>query len=93
LEILRGAACRSEKGLVSSHAIPASDLKFPEEAATPALVVWGREDRIVPLECGERYAKSLPRARLELIAGAGHLVDMEKPDALASLVTRFLTEV
>ena len=60
---------------------------------TPALVVWGREDRIVPLECGERYAKSLPRARLELVDGAGHLVDMEKPDALASLVTRFLTDL
>jgi pimeloyl-ACP methyl ester carboxylesterase len=60
--------------------------------ATPALIVWGRQDRIVPLECGERYAKLLPRARLELIDGAGHLVDMEKPDALASLVTRFLSE-
>ena len=60
--------------------------------AAPTLVVWGREDRIVPLECGERYVKSLPRARLEIIDGAGHLVDMEKPDALASLVTRFMIE-
>jgi pimeloyl-ACP methyl ester carboxylesterase len=60
--------------------------------AAPTLVVWGREDRIVPLECGERYVKSLPRARLEIVDGAGHLVDMEQPDALASLVTRFLSE-
>jgi pimeloyl-ACP methyl ester carboxylesterase len=59
--------------------------------AAPALVVWGREDRIVPLECGERYAKSLPRARLEIVDRAGHLVEMEQPDALASLVTRFLS--
>jgi pimeloyl-ACP methyl ester carboxylesterase len=61
--------------------------------AAPTLVVWGREDRIVPLECGERYTKSLPRARLEIVDGAGHLVDMEKPDALASLVTRFLSDL
>ena len=61
--------------------------------AVPALVVWGRQDRIVPLECGERYAKALPRARLDVVDGAGHLVDMEKPDALASLVTRFISEV
>ena len=60
--------------------------------AAPALVVWGRQDRIVPLECGERYAKLLPRARLELVDGAGHLVDMENPDVLAPLVTRFLSE-
>ena len=60
--------------------------------ATPALVVWGRDDRIVPLECGERYAKSLGQARLEIVEGAGHFVEMEKPEALASLVTRFMTQ-
>ena len=60
--------------------------------ATPALVVWGRDDRIVPLECGERYAKALPRARLEVVEGAGHFVEMEKPEELARLVTRFVTE-
>jgi pimeloyl-ACP methyl ester carboxylesterase len=60
--------------------------------ATPSLVVWGSDDRIVPRECGERYAKSLRDARLSIVDGAGHLVAMEQPDALATLVTRFLTE-
>jgi pimeloyl-ACP methyl ester carboxylesterase len=60
--------------------------------ATPALIVWGRDDRIVPLECGERYQKALPNARLEIIDGAGHFVDMEKPDELARLVTRVIAE-
>ncbi len=59
---------------------------------TPSLIVWGRDDRIVPLECGERYAKSLARARLEIVEGAGHFVDMEKPRELAELVTGFLNE-
>ena len=59
---------------------------------TPALVVWGRDDRIVPLECGERYAKALPRARLEIVDGAGHFVEMEKPNELARLVTNFVTQ-
>jgi pimeloyl-ACP methyl ester carboxylesterase len=60
--------------------------------AAPALVVWGRDDRIVPLECGERYVKSLGQAKLEIVEGAGHFVEMEKPEALASLVTRFVTQ-
>ena len=60
--------------------------------STPALVVWGSDDRIVPRECGERYAKSLANARLVIVEGAGHLVDMEKPDELAGLVTRFVSE-
>jgi pimeloyl-ACP methyl ester carboxylesterase len=54
--------------------------------------VWGRDDRIVPLECGESYAKALPRARLEIVAGAGHLVDLEKPDELARLVIDFVSQ-
>jgi pimeloyl-ACP methyl ester carboxylesterase len=60
--------------------------------ATPTLVVWGSDDRIVPRECGERYAKSLRDARLSIVDGAGHLVALEQPDALATLVTRFLSE-
>jgi pimeloyl-ACP methyl ester carboxylesterase len=60
--------------------------------ATPALVVWGRHDRIVPLECGERYAKALADARLEIVEETGHFVDLEKPDELAGLVTRFASE-
>ena len=58
--------------------------------ATPALVVWGRDDRIVPLECGERFAKALPHARLEIVERAGHFVDMEQPDELARLVAAFV---
>jgi pimeloyl-ACP methyl ester carboxylesterase len=60
--------------------------------ATPTLVVCGARDEIVPRECGERYAKSLANARLEIVEGAGHFVDMEKPDELARLVARFASE-
>jgi pimeloyl-ACP methyl ester carboxylesterase len=57
---------------------------------TPTLVVWGKKDRVVPLECGERYVKALPQARLEVIEGAGHFVEMEKPDELSKVVGGFL---
>jgi pimeloyl-ACP methyl ester carboxylesterase len=61
--------------------------------ATPTLVVWGRDDRIVPLECGDRFAKTLPNARLHVIERAGHFVEMEQPDELARLVRSFLKTV
>ena len=57
--------------------------------ATPTLVVWGRKDRVVPLECGERYAKTLRNAKLEVVDDAGHFVDMEKPQELARLIGGF----
>ena len=56
---------------------------------TPALVVWGDQDRIVPLSAGERYAEVLPNARLEIVRGGGHFLDLERPDELAMLIARF----
>jgi pimeloyl-ACP methyl ester carboxylesterase len=56
----------------------------------PALLVWGDDDKVVPLTAGRRYAKALPNADLRVIDGCGHCVDMEKPDELARLVTSFL---
>jgi 2-hydroxymuconate-semialdehyde hydrolase len=48
---------------------------------------------VVPLECGERYAKALPQARLEVVEGAGHYVEMEQPESLVKLVRAFVTAV
>ncbi|HEX9125469.1 MAG TPA: alpha/beta hydrolase [Methylomirabilota bacterium] len=59
---------------------------------TPALIVWGRGDKVVPLECGEAYARALPRSRLAVVEGSGHFVDMEQPEALAKLIMEFAAE-
>lgn len=56
----------------------------------PALVVWGDDDRIVPRSAADAYVSALPGAKLEIVAGCGHLVDMEKPDELARLVSTFV---
>jgi pimeloyl-ACP methyl ester carboxylesterase len=56
----------------------------------PALVVWGDDDRVVPQSAATVYAKALPKARLEIVKGCGHCVDMEQPDALAKLISNFI---
>ena len=53
---------------------------------TPTLLVWGSDDRIVPLEAGQMYADALPNAQLEVVDGAGHWLELERPDELARLV-------
>jgi pimeloyl-ACP methyl ester carboxylesterase len=52
----------------------------------PALVVWGADDQVVPLDCGHLYAERLADARLEVVPASGHNVDLEHPDELARLV-------
>jgi pimeloyl-ACP methyl ester carboxylesterase len=56
---------------------------------TPALVIWGGGDRIVPIDCGRQYAELLDHSRLELVADAGHVVDLEEPERVAELITAF----
>jgi pimeloyl-ACP methyl ester carboxylesterase len=56
----------------------------------PALVIWGDDDKIVPLSAGKRYVEALPSAKLEIVKGSGHCVDMEQPETLAKLVTDFI---
>jgi pimeloyl-ACP methyl ester carboxylesterase len=60
------------------------------KAAGPVLVVWGAADQIVPPEHGRAYAAALPDARYVLIENAGHLPQLEAPDALLDLVVGFL---
>ena len=56
----------------------------------PTLVIWGENDRIIPTNAGERIAEAMPNARLEVIAGAGHLPHIEKPDQVIPLLQQHL---
>ena len=56
----------------------------------PTLIVWGENDRIVPLNAGERIADAMPNARLEVITGAGHLPHIEKPEKVIPLLKQHM---
>jgi pimeloyl-ACP methyl ester carboxylesterase len=45
--------------------------------ATPALILWGEEDRLIPVEAGQWLAKTLPNNRLVVYPGIGHLPQEE----------------
>jgi pimeloyl-ACP methyl ester carboxylesterase len=64
--------------------------RFLPRVTNPALIVWGREDRIVPVACGEQYRRLLPHASLTVLDNCGHLPPVEHPDAFARLVLVFL---
>lgn len=64
--------------------------RFLPRVTNPTLIVWGREDRNVPLACGEQYRRALPNATLTVLDRCGHLPPIEQPDAFARLVLDFL---
>ncbi len=56
----------------------------------PTLVVWGKEDRLVPPVYAEDFARHLPRAEVRLVEQAGHAPHLERPETVVPLVREFL---
>ncbi|HEX6786464.1 MAG TPA: alpha/beta hydrolase [Acidimicrobiales bacterium] len=53
--------------------------------ATPTLIVWGDEDRLIPPGQAQTWAALLPDGRVAMFPDAGHLVLDESPDAVAAV--------
>jgi pimeloyl-ACP methyl ester carboxylesterase len=58
--------------------------------SVPTLVVWGDNDGIVSPDYGRAFARLIPGARFETIAGCGHHPETERPEELAASIARFL---
>jgi pimeloyl-ACP methyl ester carboxylesterase len=58
----------------------------------PALVVWAKEDRDMPLEHGRKIAALLPKGRLVEMADSYALIPLDQPVQLASLIRQFVVE-
>jgi pimeloyl-ACP methyl ester carboxylesterase len=56
----------------------------------PVLVVWGERDRWIPVDRAHRLAALIPGARLQLVPGSGHLVQLDAPEALTGALQRWL---
>jgi pimeloyl-ACP methyl ester carboxylesterase len=79
----------------SAHAVMRATLdtrpviaRLPRIAA-PTLVIWGRDDRIHPVQNAHRLAREIPGARLEIM-DAGHVPHEERPRESLALITEFL---
>lgn len=57
----------------------------------PTLVVGGAEDSFTPPEELRAMAAMIPRSRLELLAGGGHVCAYERPGAFNHVVAEFLS--
>ena len=76
----------SWKPYMFSHQLP----HLLQEVQTPTLIVWGHDDRVVPIDAARIYERSLPNGRLVTVEDCGHLVDMEQPERLAELVAEHI---
>lgn len=61
--------------------------------AAPVLILWSRDDRLLPLRLGLRLASDLPRSRLELVTDAYTFSPVDAPEAVAQAIDRFVREL
>ena len=59
----------------------------------PTLVVVGEDDAVTPLEAAQNLERRIPRANLVVVPEAGHLSNLEAPDAFNGALAEFLGEV
>jgi 4,5:9,10-diseco-3-hydroxy-5,9,17-trioxoandrosta-1(10),2-diene-4-oate hydrolase len=62
------------------------------EIQAPTLIVWGAQDRILPVAHAHSAEKRFRKARLHVFDSCGHLPNYEQADAFNSLVVDFLTD-
>jgi pimeloyl-ACP methyl ester carboxylesterase len=55
----------------------------------PSLIVWGRNDEVVPPSAGEVYNVSIAGSRLATLENCGHRSDVDKPAELVNLLREF----
>ena len=55
----------------------------------PTRIVWGRQDRLIPLECGRLYQNAILGSELVVIDNCGHLPQVEKPEEFVKTALEF----
>ncbi len=79
------ALSRSAEGLLWSWLTPRNRSLWTIAAGVdrPALVVWGIRDRLVSVRKAPRTVAALPRGKLLLLPGTGHVAQMERAETVA----------
>jgi pimeloyl-ACP methyl ester carboxylesterase len=62
------------------------------DVSVPTLIVWGRNDMIVPVSGAYEYERLIPNTRLEIFEDTGHVPMLERPARFNQLVEEFLNE-
>jgi len=59
---------------------------------SPSLLIWGSVDPVIPIQYAEQFVSSLKNCKFYRMNGCGHTPYVQKPEAFASAVMKFLSE-
>jgi pimeloyl-ACP methyl ester carboxylesterase len=59
-------------------------------ARTPTLIVWGDQDKMIPVVHAYKAHEAIPNSRLEIMEGVGHFPHVEEPIRFVEILTDFM---
>jgi len=62
------------------------------EIVCPTLIVWGAEDRVIPVGDADTFEQLIPNSRKVIFEGTGHMAMLERPAAFNQLLDEFVAE-
>jgi pimeloyl-ACP methyl ester carboxylesterase len=89
------AASRGAKRVAAAIAVvAAADLRTRlAELKVPVAFLWGDRDHLFPVATLEELRRLVPGARAEVIANAGHVPQLDRPDEFVAAVERLLAAI
>jgi pimeloyl-ACP methyl ester carboxylesterase len=60
-------------------------MRYLHRIKMPTMILWGDEDKLVPVQQSELWRKFVPNAEIKIYKGAGHLAHLEKPEAVEAI--------
>ena len=57
----------------------------------PTRIVWGKNDKLAPLECGQMFQQAIPGSELVVLDNCGHVPQIEKPEEFLQTALDFLS--
>ena len=63
---------------------------LPTLSKVPVMIVCGDQDQLTPLQASQAMAEALPNAEFVVVGGAGHLVQLERPDVVNDALVRLV---
>jgi pimeloyl-ACP methyl ester carboxylesterase len=67
------------------HPLDPKFVRHLKRIKAPTMIAWGNEDKIAPVEQTRLWQHHIPHAQIRVFEGAGHLVHLEKPKAVAAI--------
>lgn len=67
------------------HPFDPKFVRHLKRVTMPTMILWGNEDKIVPVQQTALWQQHIPQADIRVFEGAGHLVHLEKQESVAAI--------